>query len=523
MSRGVERQAAVLGARAELVPYSGLLLLWCALWSPACGSDERRAETAEPQAGTGASQATAGAAPAGTMANVGAAGLAPLGGLEGQAGLAAAAAGGSIDASIGSAGADSAAPDLDGGVLDAEGIPSSHCGWLLQPVVSSSPPPGSAGLLALDVDAQGQVMVSGHTYVEGSGTLGFVAKLEGSDGRSLWTRQLDFPLLEAEAVRVDGAGDVIVAGFGWLGSDRGDRAFVTKLAGADGATRWTQNFGHEGLQTRAFHQARAVDVDSVGDVYVAGYAEQELYGESPWNPYLTAFVTKVSGQDGQRVWNHQFEVGGQRRDWATSVVVVGQTLFVGGSAGTTGVFVRKQATDDGSEIWLRTIEGEFVGRIVRVAVDSDGDVLVAATAGDGEEGFTESEGDFFVSKLSGADGSTIWSEQLGGDMQERVWSLALDERDDLLVAGHAVVDERFGGHTVDRDAFVAKLSGDTGSHQWTAQFGSSGLDDIKALCLGPQGQLLLGGESSLDLGSDAGLGGSFVRCTAPTQAAVTQL
>ena len=109
---------------------------------------------------------------------------------------------------------------------------------------------------AVTVDAQGNVYIAGHigdalpgqTYL--GGTDAFVQKLDGSLA-AVWTSQFGTDNNDSvEAVAVDGAGNVYLAGTtigefpGYTTEYFGGDAFV-RVYDADGTERWTAQFGTE--------------------------------------------------------------------------------------------------------------------------------------------------------------------------------------------------------------------------------------------------------------------------------------
>ncbi|MGK4001618.1 hypothetical protein WMF31_03260 [Sorangium sp. So ce1036] len=116
------------------------------------------------------------------------------------------------------------------------------------------------------VDLHGDILVAGHFVDDADlgggattrliGEQAWVAKYSGQDGAHLWSRHFGAPKDygigsgdRAEALLVDEHGDVLIAGQFARGADLGEGpidttsgAFLMKLAGEDGAIRWTKAF-----------------------------------------------------------------------------------------------------------------------------------------------------------------------------------------------------------------------------------------------------------------------------------------
>ena len=123
---------------------------------------------------------------------------------------------------------------------------------------------------------QGRLNLGCGEYRSVGGQDVFVAKLTGAAGACLWSRSFGgIDTDRAQAVAVDGAGDVAVVGLfsftadfgtGALTSAGSNDGFLVKLAGADGASRWARRFGGSALDT-----AFGVAADRDGNVSVTGF------------------------------------------------------------------------------------------------------------------------------------------------------------------------------------------------------------------------------------------------------------
>jgi hypothetical protein len=120
------------------------------------------------------------------------------------------------------------------------------------------------------VDAAGDAVAAGWTENRGSGLDVTVAKVAGASGAEVWRMALDGAAHrddQAFAVSVDGVGDVLTAGV-TSQSDTGGDFTVVKVAGANGAEVWRASLDGTGAGT---DQANAVTVDGKGDVLAAGW------------------------------------------------------------------------------------------------------------------------------------------------------------------------------------------------------------------------------------------------------------
>jgi methionine-rich copper-binding protein CopC len=170
---------------------------------------------------------------------------------------------------------------------------------------------------------------------------------------------------------------------------------------------------------------RAVTLDTSGNVYVAG----DTLGDMPFNASAGGWDLFVSKYDsaGNTVW-------------ATPAIVQ-----IGSSA------------DD-------NVRG--------IAVDSAGDIYIAGySAGNPITGSVSTTFDAFLIKLSGTDGSVLWSRTLSTDREEVATRVAVDSADNVYITGYTYgsLDGRTPNGTA--DLFLAKYDS-AGTKQWVTQFGA---------------------------------------------------
>lgn len=157
----------------------------------------------------------------------------------------------------------------------------------------------------------------------------FVAKLAASDGHPLWSRRLGATGYEVGHAIAAIGDDMVVSGFFQgtldvggglppLASHGKSDAFVLRLD-PQGAARWATGFGGS-----ASDYGRAVAVDGHGDVYVAGGFQGRLdFGDGL--PSLVsaggydAFLAKLGGADGRRVWSQSLPAAAAQQAFALAV------------------------------------------------------------------------------------------------------------------------------------------------------------------------------------------------------------
>ncbi len=198
-----------------------------------------------------------------------------------------------------------------------------------------------------------------------------------------------------------------------------------------------------------------------------------------------------------------------------TVVVAGSFAGTADFAGTTlrsegelDCFVMKRAQEDGRLLWARRFGGS--GRMMcrAVALDSSGDIVVTGLVhGTVDLGAGvwpgAGEGDTFLMKLSGRDGSPRWARHFGGAGDDVGRGLAVDASDTIYFSGHfssgvtgaaGSVDFGTGALTSagDSDAFLTAFSRD-GRCLWARTSGKANFDMAKSVVVGLDGNLYLTG------------------------------
>jgi hypothetical protein len=290
---------------------------------------------------------------------------------------------------------------------------------------------------------------------------------------------------------------------------------VTDLAGnvlanvhtwSFGMAPWTRQFGTAGSDV-----ARALAADRAGDVYVAGYTNGALDGETSAGGY-DLFVTKYD-RAGARLWTRQLGTAGNDYAYALATDAAGNAVAAGytnsaldgqTSAGGYDLFVTKY-DPAGARLWTRQLGTAANDYAYALASDPGGNVYVAGATAGALDGQTSAGGyDLFVTKYDPA-GARLWTRQLGTAGDEAALAVTADPLGNAYVAGTvggALDGQLSAGST---DIFVVKYAAN-GTKQWTRQLGTAGRDDAYALTSDPFGNVYVAGNAggALDGQTSAG-------------------
>lgn len=279
-------------------------------------------------------------------------------------------------------------------------------------------------------------------------------------GVSLWSRAFGGGVVQqVTAIATDAAGNVLMAGAlagpvdfgGGPLLDAGVQGiFVVKLD-TNGNHVWSRGFA----LTSGYLVRPALAVDTAGNVLIAGgfrgtvsFGGGSLTSADNDNVY----VVKLNAS-GNHVWSRHYGDSGDQIataiavDFAGNHVIAGHyngALIIGGSIisspGPQDIFVTK-LDDSGARFWLRGFGNASAGTPTSVAVDLQGDVVIAGEFQgtlDFDSGLLisyPSFRDLFVAKLAGDAGIVHWSRMLGDEFDETSPHLAIDANNGILIAG----------------------------------------------------------------------------------------
>lgn len=154
-----------------------------------------------------------------------------------------------------------------------------------------------------------------------------------------------------------------------------------------------------------------------------------------------------------------------------------------------------------SHFWSQRFGSTLSDAGYDVAVDASGNVLVTGTfSGTVDFGggplVSAGNADIFVAKYN-PNGVHLWSQRFGGANVDNGIAIAVDASGNVLVTGLFSSTVDFGGTPLvsagGNDIFLAKYNA-SGVHQWSKQFGSTGLDVGNAVAVDGSGNVLVTGQ-----------------------------
>jgi uncharacterized delta-60 repeat protein len=418
-------------------------------------------------------------------------------------------------------GSSSTSTDSDGTTTDSDGTTTDSC---LSTSISSRQSARSSNDYAYGVatDSSGNVYVAGGTNggLDGNTNAGntdlFVVKYNSS-GTKQWTRQLGSSSRDsANGVATDSSGNVYVTGMTNGGLDGCKNAgiedlFVVKY-NSSGTKQWTNQLGSSSRDS-----ADDVATDSSGNIYVTGTTYSELDGNTSAGK-ADLFVVKYNSS-GTHQWTKQLgtdrydEARGVATDSSGNVYVTGYTeggLDGNTSLGKADLFVVKY-NSSGTKQWanqLGTWDTDFANG---VATDSSGNVYVTGSTYRSLDGNTSAgNADLFVVKYNSS-GSKQWTKQLGSSSRDYANDVVTDSSGNVYVTGTTYGGLDGNTSAGNADLFVVKYNS-SGTKQWTKQLGTSSTDTANGVATDSSGNVYVAGGTygGLDGNTSAGVNDLFI-------------
>lgn len=257
------------------------------------------------------------------------------------------------------------------------------------------------------------------------------------------------------------------------------RMFCDLGATSSVTRQWTRQMGAAG----ATLNGQSITVDSYSNIFVAGYTDVALDGNTQTG-LIDLFVTKYDST-GAKLWTRQLGIvskhvyaNGIAADSSGNVYVAGYTdggLDGNTLTGSQDFFVTKYSSA-GVKMWTKQLGvPSYLTTAYAIAVDSSGNSYVAGTTTGGLDGNTLSgtgAADLFITKYD-TTGTKIWTRQLGvAAKSTETTGITLDSTGYLYVTGYT--NGSLAGNTLtgSNDLFVAKYAS-TGTMYWVKQLGAT--------------------------------------------------
>ena len=298
------------------------------------------------------------------------------------------------------------------------------------------------------------------------------------------------------SVTTDSSGNIYVTGYTEGGLDGNTNSgesdiFLVKY-NSSGAKQWTEQLG-----TSSKDDGTSVTTDSSGNIYMTGFTTGGLDGNT--NSGGTDMFLVKYNSTGTKQWTKQLGTSsldygnGITSDSSGNIYVTGITS--GGLDGNTiygknDMFLVKY-NSSGTKQWTKQLGTSSSDEGRGITTDSSGNIYVTGVIG---------SGDIFLVKYDSS-GTKQWTKQLGTSKGDHGNGVTTDSSGNIYVTGYTIGLENYiglDGNTSlgSLDIFLVKYNS-SGTKQWTKQFGTSSMDEGTGVTTDSSGNIYVTGSTYL--------------------------
>ena len=269
------------------------------------------------------------------------------------------------------------------------------------------------------------------------------------------------------------------------------------------------------LGTSSKDYGTSVTTDSSGNIYVTGYTEGGLDGNTN-SGESDIFLVKYNST-GTKQWTKQLgtpseDTGhGVTTDSSGNIFVTGQTwggLDGNTNSGGTDMFLVKY-NSTGTKQWTKQLGTSSLDYGNGITSDSSGNIYVTGITSGGLDGNTiYGKNDIFLVKYNSS-GTKQWTKQLGTSISEWGQDVTSDSSGNIYVTGGT--EGGLDGNTNSGyyDIFLVKYNS-SGTKQWTKQLGTSSNDIGRGVTTDSSGNIYVTGETRGNLDGNTNSGGKDI-------------
>ncbi|MBN2075813.1 MAG: conjugal transfer protein TraF, partial [Dehalococcoidales bacterium] len=256
--------------------------------------------------------------------------------------------------------------------------------------------------------------------------------------------------------------DIINGGISLTDGSLVRRIWQTSVSQESGEEAWVSHYNSDYDNS---DEPVDIAIDDTGNIYVTGRSR----GSSTTRD---DYATVKYDAAGNELWEARYNYG-SGYDWASALALDNAgNVYVTGTSSTTCVTIKYD--NDGNEQWVARYDDTGITQSggVDIAVDSDGNIIVAGYAG-----MSSTVRDCLTIKYNPATGEVIWRSYYGGFTgYNQAAALALDTAGNAYVTGESKPTS-----TGYADYITVKYAGIDGAEIWTARYdGPSGESDEPA-------------------------------------------
>lgn len=327
------------------------------------------------------------------------------------------------------------------------------------------------------VDSSGNIYVTGYTEgdLEGNTNAGnkdiFLIKYDPK-GVKLWTKQIGTSVDDISyGVATDNFSNVYITGSTKGGFDgntnKGSEDIFLIKYDSNGNKIWTRQLGSGGSEN-----CYSVATDNLGNIYMSGYTEGSLDGNSNIGGKDIILVKYDSA--GNKLWTKQIGDSGNDISYGITTDRYGNIYLTGATYNNSldyDIFITKYDST-GAMLWEKKILAFDDNEGYGIKTDGYGNVYVTGGTYGGFDGNTHAGGygtDVIITKYN-TSGTKLWTKQFGSQGEDWGHGITIDCYDNIYIAGYT--DGNIDGNTRPHgnDMFIAKYDS-AGNKTWVKQLG----------------------------------------------------
>jgi uncharacterized delta-60 repeat protein len=246
-------------------------------------------------------------------------------------------------------------------------------------------------------------------------------------------------------------------------------------------------------------EAKAIAVNSSGNVYVTGYSTGRTTGAD--------YYTISYNGEGIQSWSARYDGPAQLGDYANAIAVYGTgNVYVAGFGYRGNVtkhsdYGTLKYDNSGKLVWNAQYDDRRNGNdeITAMAVDKDGFVYITGRSEDSLTKTDVKHYDYYTIKYNPSTGNMVWSARYDNNIKgaDEAKAIAVDSAGNVYVTGGS-----YGGTTSDFDLVTIKYN-PSGIKQWESRYDNgNGVDEATAIAVDSTGNVYVTGRSQ---GSNTGL------------------
>ena len=328
----------------------------------------------------------------------------------------------------------------------------------------------------INIDSSGNIYLTTMTYygLNGVTPSGVILKYD-KNGTLQWQNWFHLgAATTARAIDVDSSGNIYVAGYTTksVQSQSGNNGFLAKY-NSSGATQWVRTIGNTVGYSDYFFNLKTIS--STGTTYVIGEspARKAQNVGTGWTDMLIAKYDSSGNVSSSDIYYHGGN-GSYTSGWSIAVDTVGNYYPMGyiSSGSTNGIYVEKFNTSHQAQ-WQRHLyqSGYYTRGQGGVAVDPSSGSPNVYVCGDTNYLSTGTR-DMVIVKLNSS-GGTVWQRYLGIASRAAYGrDIDVDSSGNVYAIGYGSVDyQNYQGYTSTMNTIIIVKYNSSGNLQWKRYLG----------------------------------------------------